>query len=225
MPRWRKVIDFLTIGVYYKAMMQIPKDKLCDNDCGQLAIHFSAGTGRFMCAKSANSCPTNKLKNSMGLKKAHAEGRAYEFTKSNRTKSNAVRRKNLVEQTPFELLGHKLRKNIVLEDQNYCCSHCGLAQWMGLRITLELDHIDGNRKNNVRANLRCLCPNCHSITDTWKIGSIKKKGTKNKTDNEIIEAYLSSNSMTETLKKLEYNWGSVNTVKNVLFRHNILNKK
>lgn len=46
--------------------------------------------------------------------------------------------------------------------------NCGLTEWLGEKITLELDHIDGNRKNNNLTNLRLLCPNCHSQTKTWR---------------------------------------------------------
>ena len=45
---------------------------------------------------------------------------------------------------------------------------CGLFDWLGNVITLELDHIDGNNKNNDRSNLECLCPNCHAQTPTWR---------------------------------------------------------
>lgn len=48
------------------------------------------------------------------------------------------------------------------------CSECGLSEWRGKILPLELDHIDGNAGNNMPANLRMLCSNCHSITDTWK---------------------------------------------------------
>lgn len=46
------------------------------------------------------------------------------------------------------------------------CEHCGLSEWMGSPIPLELDHIDGDHYNNELSNLRILCPNCHALTPT-----------------------------------------------------------
>jgi len=201
----------------------IPLNKLCDSGCGQPAHYFSKSTGRYRCAKSSNSCPANKLKNSVGLKQAHAEGKIPLFTKEMRENSHISHRRKLVEEKPFEELGHILRKKIVMEEQEYKCSHCGLDQWMGLRITLELDHIDGNNKNNVRSNLRCLCPNCHSITDTWKVGQQREgKKVRKCSDEEIIAAFEKCGSMNATLKQLGYNWGSAATVKKVLFQYKLI---
>ncbi len=49
----------------------------------------------------------------------------------------------------------------------YECAICRLGpQWLGKRLVLELDHINGIRDDHRLTNLRFLCPNCHSQTDT-----------------------------------------------------------
>lgn len=51
----------------------------------------------------------------------------------------------------------------------YVCVGCrNEGSWQGRDLVLELDHIDGDCLNNRLENLRWLCPNCHSQTDTYK---------------------------------------------------------
>lgn len=49
------------------------------------------------------------------------------------------------------------------------CALCGTeAVWRGEPLPLEVDHSDGDWRNNRIENLRLLCPNCHSTTDTYR---------------------------------------------------------
>lgn len=47
------------------------------------------------------------------------------------------------------------------------CERCGLTEWHGRPLALELHHVNGDGRDNHLDNLLLLCPNCHSQTDTW----------------------------------------------------------
>lgn len=50
----------------------------------------------------------------------------------------------------------------------YRCSICGnTGEWNSKKLVLQLDHINGIHNDNRIENLRLLCPNCHSQTDTF----------------------------------------------------------
>ena len=72
----------------------------------------------------------------------------------------------------------KLRRKLIRDGiKEAKCEICGLAEWLGNPIPLELDHIDGNHYNNDFKNLRIICPNCHAIQPT---NSGKNVGKYNK---------------------------------------------
>ena len=52
--------------------------------------------------------------------------------------------------------------------KTYKCDACHISEWNGMKISLEIDHIDGNNGNHQLVNLRVLCPNCHSQTPTYR---------------------------------------------------------
>lgn len=51
--------------------------------------------------------------------------------------------------------------------KEYKCECCGITEWKGLPISLQLHHINGDNTDNRLDNLQILCPNCHSQTDNF----------------------------------------------------------
>ena len=73
----------------------------------------------------------------------------------------------------------KLLKRLVKEGyKEYKCEKCGINEWMGQPISLQLHHKDGNHCNNLINNLCFLCPNCHSQTDNYSGKSSRNKDNK-----------------------------------------------
>lgn len=61
-----------------------------------------------------------------------------------------------------------LHRALVESGRAYRCALCGnRGLWMDRPLRLEIDHIDGDYHNNEEWNLRFLCPNCHTQTDTF----------------------------------------------------------
>lgn len=61
-------------------------------------------------------------------------------------------------------------KKYILIERGTACEQCG---WNKInprtnKCPLEIHHRDGNYKNNKEDNLQILCPNCHSLTNTYK---------------------------------------------------------
>ena len=66
------------------------------------------------------------------------------------------------------------------------CSRCGWKERHPLtgHVPIEVEHIDGNWKNNAPSNLTLLCPNCHSLTPTFRAlnrgkGRADRRGGRN----------------------------------------------
>jgi len=87
----------------------------------------------------------------------------------------------------------------------YRCSADGcpiLDQWNGKKISLHLDHIDGDTQNNRVSNLRFLCPNCHSQTPTYCTNKRTRKLTSREFSDLIMGSISSHSSVRELLQSL-----------------------
>lgn len=62
-------------------------------------------------------------------------------------------------KTKLVLLNHNLKENK--------CEICGISEWLGNPITIQLHHINGDPTDDRLENLQMLCPNCHTQTDTY----------------------------------------------------------
>lgn len=62
-------------------------------------------------------------------------------------------------------LKNRLYRELLKEPK---CEVCGITEWNGKPLSLELHHINGNSNDNRIENLQILCPNCHSQTDTYR---------------------------------------------------------
>lgn len=99
----------------------------------------------------------------------------------------------------------------------YKCACCGLTEWNGKPISLQLHHINGINNDNRLSNLQLLCPNCHSQTENF---GTKGKGTAivrkadllPKEDVKIIMDTVREFGIVEARKKLSYRNSLINTI-------------
>jgi hypothetical protein len=64
---------------------------------------------------------------------------------------------------------YKLKLRLIAEGiKQHRCEECGIIEWRGKPTPIELDHINGNNRDNRLENLRLLCPNCHAQTPTYR---------------------------------------------------------
>ncbi|WP_078658245.1 HNH endonuclease signature motif containing protein [Streptomyces rimosus] len=107
------------------------------------------------------------------------------FTGKSRTKRTTRRRSDaglLVEMPPVgarRVPSSRLKTAMLARGATEQCTLCGTGtNWRGGTIPLEIDHIDGNWRNNRMENLRILCPNCHSVTDSYRGRGKRARGTR-----------------------------------------------
>lgn len=71
--------------------------------------------------------------------------------------------------TSIDIQSNKVRIKLLEEGiKPHKCENCGLEEWMGQPIPLELHHVDGDKTHNELSNYQLLCPNCHALTNSYR---------------------------------------------------------
>lgn len=156
----------------------------CEYGCGNDA-KYQMTSGKWCCEKFYTQCPANKKKNSDQIKDAHKEGRVIGWSdlwKSKKVKSwnkgkNIFSDSRLSKKTPKDIfkkdsdVHRQYAKRLIIQEKliEYKCRDCDLIdEWNGKKLILELEHINGDKKDYRLKNLTFLCPNCHSQTPTFR---------------------------------------------------------
>jgi Zn finger protein HypA/HybF involved in hydrogenase expression len=183
---------------------------LCDYGCGKPSV-FTLKNGKNCCSKRPAGCEVLRKLNSEKTKNVYTTNKRLPMSTvyknlsvETKDKMNWAKGKTL---TPNELIftenslyANEMVKDRIVKDNllEYKCVKCGIDSWCGESIVLDLDHINGNNRDNRLSNLRFLCPNCHSQTDTYK-GRNKNSGKLKVTDQELLTAYEKCSNIRQAL--------------------------
>lgn len=129
-----------------------------------------------MSVTTANYRAFHKAVKKYNLDTSHFLGQAH-LKNQNRNIGTTIPLDNiLIKNSSYASIAHlkkRLLKNKLL---TYQCYDCELTEWRGKPISLQLDHINGISNDHRIENLRLLCPNCHSQTDTFAGKNIGASG-------------------------------------------------
>lgn len=188
--------------------------------CNDKLAIIQLNNGKYCCEMTYHLCYAIIKKNSDGLKRAHDRGiKFHTFTEDDIKNYNSERiKKSKKDAFGINILKTPSKyKEYLYELQGKRCEICKITSWLDKDLNFEVDHIDGNNRNNQLENLRILCPNCHSQTTTY-CGRNKNNRKSRYTDDIIYQTYQQQGNIHKTLLYLGYSAKSANyqTVKRII---------
>lgn len=163
---------------FYSKNYKIIEQKNCLNCNKKLTKKYS----KKFCNSSCSASFNNKKRIKKNIKTCLNCGLVFNGVKSSKfcsTKCSSKYRSNLTLNKWFKNPSTGIDTNgivkptikkYLLKKYNYKCSECGWKETNKFtkRQPLEVHHVDGNYLNNEEYNLVIVCPNCHSLTKSYK---------------------------------------------------------
>jgi 5-methylcytosine-specific restriction endonuclease McrA len=73
-----------------------------------------------------------------------------------------------------------LKRRLIAEGlKQHRCEECGISEWLGRPLSMELHHTNGDPHDNRIENLQLLCPNCHSQTENYGVYKLRGRQPTN----------------------------------------------
>jgi hypothetical protein len=177
--------------------------KTCEYCNNKLTSKWVDKTTRFCsrtCSNLARKSTDFYKTHSKILKEKYKKEGTWGSLGNNNSKTRVYKTKSLVEKVEgknFDDVSWDYKRIMIILDQKNKCNKCNLDEWLGSKIPLEIDHIDGDSKNDLRDNLEALCPNCHAQTTTFRgRNEIKSKFPPS---NVFYEKYKELGNIRQTL--------------------------
>ena len=169
-------------------------DKICEYGCNQPATHQFKNK-KWCCQSNHSKCPSIK-------KNKFIDRKGYDYNLlPQEVKDRMNWNKGNYSSTQFIYNGTGNHKAALIQERGHQCEDCQHTEWKDKPIPLELEHTDGDNKNNTRENLKLLCCNCHALTPTWRGRNINS-GKAKVSDIDLLTAYEECSNIRQTLLKV-----------------------
>ena len=124
----------------------------------------------------------HRLIKANGIDTSHFTGQGWNVGLKFKPKQTITNEMVFVKDSNYKC-SWRLRERYKLATGINRCEYCGLSEWQGQPIPLEIHHINGINTDNRLDNLKLLCPNCHALTNNYR-GRAKLSALSEKRDVE-----------------------------------------